>query len=67
MNQQFLAEYVDGGDGCFRDDCDVRDDKPATIKTDAVGVTIPVIVKYKKCLSCGKRWTEQCQNDIKIN
>lgn len=64
-NRSFLAEFVEGGSGCIRDDCDVRADRPSTIEMK-INSREPIITKHNRCLSCGKSWTERYQNDIRI-
>lgn len=75
---QFLAEYVDGGPGCARDDCRLIENGPSTttaaynppmwdkhgnnLNSDMNTTTRPV-----RCLSCGKSWMEQWQNGIQIS
>jgi hypothetical protein len=76
MTKQFLAEFVDGGPGCCRDDCLVT-----ITQSDTTAVYYPPIVtkegvivnpdnnittSNQRCLSCGKNWTEQWQNGIKL-
>lgn len=44
--QQFLSEFVDGGPGCGRDDCDVYQygEKEGS--------------RIVRCKSCGKTWDQ---------
>ena len=59
-----LAEYVDGGPGCVRDDCDVRE----TFKKSLLNSDQNVLEeRTKRCLSCGKTWMERYQDGIKIS
>lgn len=73
---QFLAEYVDGGPGCMRDDCRMTlngvemttmahypptwDKNGNNLNPDMNTTTRPV-----RCTSCGKSWTETWQNGIR--
>lgn len=77
-NQQFLAEFVDGGPGCSRDDCAITSDGPGSVTMayyppvyNAQGVNINpdmnITTTPQRCLSCGKKWTEQWQNGIRIS
>lgn len=71
----FLSEFVDGGPLCGRDDCMVREmggsqtamyfppiynAQGANINPDNNTKTL-----NKKCLSCGRAWTETIQNGFK--
>lgn len=73
MTQQFLSEFVDGGPGCGRDDCQVQIMSGST----TLAYTPPVqnkdgtisfvqnnntVTENKRCSSCGKSWTEQKTN-----
>ncbi len=59
-----LAEYVDGGPGCVRDDCDVRESFKKSLLNSDQNV---LEEKTKRCLSCGKTWMERYQDGIKIS
>lgn len=62
--KSLLAEYVDGGPGCVRDDCDVRE----TFKKSLLNSDHNVLEeRTKRCLSCGKTWMERYQDGIKIS
>ena len=62
--KSLLAEYVDGGPGCVRDDCDVRE----TFKKSLLNSDQNVLEeRTKRCLSCGKTWMERYQDGIKIS
>ena len=59
-----LAEYVDGGLGCFRDDCDVRESFNKSLLNSDQSI---LEEKTKKCWSCGKSWMEKYQNGARIS
>ena len=59
-----LAEYVDGGPGCIRDDCDVRESFNKSLLNSDQSM---LEEKTKRCLSCGKTWMEKYQDGIKIS
>jgi len=59
-----LAEYVDGGPGCVRDDCDLRE---SFNKVQLDSNASMIEEKVRRCLSCGKSWTERYQNGTKIS
>ena len=62
--KSLLAEYVDGGPGCVRDDCDVRESfKKSLLNSDQIVLE----ERTKKCLSCGKTWMENYQNGARIS
>lgn len=62
--RSLLAEYVDGGPGCVRDDCDLRE----SFNNVQLDSSISMIEeKVKRCISCGKSWTEKYQNGTKIS
>lgn len=78
MNQQFLAEFVDGGDGCSRDDCLITENGPSMTTCvyyppvyNKQGVNVNpdmnVTRHQRRCLSCGKTWTEGWQNGIRTS
>ena len=60
--KSLLAEYIDGGPGCIRDDCDVR--------VESVGLKVLNSdinlneEKVNRCLSCGKTWTDTFKNGL---
>lgn len=66
--QKFLSEFVDGGQGCSRDDCMVEIlsshttlvHYPETYNMQNVSINsnknVSITTKY--CKSCGKRWSE---------
>ena len=68
MTQKFLSEFVDGGEGCMRDDCTVEILNGQTtllhnpMTYDGQGNPINnnrnITTTTKHCRSCGKRWTE---------
>lgn len=73
MTQQFLSEFVDGGPGCSRDDCQIQVMSGSTTLAYAPPVqnkdgTIRfapnhnVVTENKRCNSCGKSWTDQKTN-----
>ena len=78
MTKQFLAEFVDGGSGCMRDDCMITEDGPGM---STMAYYPPIYNKQgintnpdmnttthpRRCLSCGKSWTESYQNGIRIS
>ncbi len=59
-----LAEYVDGGPGCIRDDCDIRESFKKSLLNSDQNV---LEERTKRCLSCGKTWMERYQDGIKIS
>lgn len=73
---KFISEFVDGGPGCMRDDCRVQELGGASTTTyfppvfNASGENInpDMNSKYynKRCLSCGKGWTERWQNGTRV-
>lgn len=78
MTKQFLAEFVDGGTGCSRDDCMITENGPSM---STMAYYPPVYNKQgvntnpdmnttthpRRCLSCGKTWTESYQNGTRIS
>jgi hypothetical protein len=76
MTQEFLAEFVDGGPGCCRDDCMITSTSSVTTAAYYPPVTtkdglianpdMNITTTNQRCLSCGKKWTEQWQNGTKI-
>jgi hypothetical protein len=74
----FLAEYVDGGPGCSRDDCRLTPDGPSS-KTlghyppvwdkngNNLNPDMNILTRPLRCLSCGKSWIEEWQNGIRIS
>ena len=78
MTKQFLAEFVDGGEGCMRDDCMITENGPS-MSTAAyyppvynkqginVNPDMNITTHHRRCLSCGKTWTESYQNDIRLS
>lgn len=74
----FLAEYVDGGPGCSRDDCRLTPNGPETTtmayypsvwdkQGNNLNPDMNTTSKNLRCLTCGKSWTEQWQNGIRIS
>jgi hypothetical protein len=59
-----LAEYVDGGPGCVRDDCDVRESFNKSLLNSDTSV---LEERTKKCVSCGKSWMEKYQDGARIS
>ena len=76
-DQKFLTEFIDGGPGCMRDDCNVSLISgqvtmayyPPTF--DSLGRNnnpdMNVSTNTKHCLSCGKQWSERWQNGQRID
>lgn len=76
MTQKFLSEFVDGGPGCMRDDCQVQTVSgnvtlayyPPTM--DTIGNNINpdknITTNNQKCIACGKTWTERWQGGHRI-
>lgn len=74
---KFLSEFVDGGPGCSRDDCIIQDEGSASTATyyppvyNAQGVNINpdmnITSHHRRCLSCGKGWTERWQNGTRLS
>ena len=73
-----LAEYVDGGPGCVRDDCMITENGPSMITSayyppvyDKQGTNtnpdMNITTQQRRCLSCGKTWTEKYQNGARIS
>ena len=73
-----INEYVDGGPGCIRDDCILADDGPSmqtcayyppTYNKEGVNVNpdMNITTQTRRCLSCGKTWTESYQNGTRLN
>lgn len=68
MTQKFLSEFVDGGEGCMRDDCMVEILNGQTTlvhypmtydgQGNAINNNKNVTSTTKYCKACGKRWTE---------
>jgi hypothetical protein len=62
--KSLLSEYVDGGPGCIRDDCDLRE----SFNNVQLDSNVSMIEeKVRRCVSCGKSWTEKYQNGAKIS
>lgn len=71
----FLSEFVDGGPGCGRDDCMIQDQGGSSTMTyyppiyNAKGQNINpdknIFYYNRRCLSCGKAWTEAHQNGVR--
>lgn len=58
-----LAEYVDGGPGCSRDDCMTRSAHPPAQAADD-----PTIIERGiRCLSCGKTWLDRTRDGVKVS
>jgi hypothetical protein len=62
--KSLLAEYVDGGPGCVRDDCDLRESFDKVQLDSDISM---INEKVKRCVSCGKSWTEKYQNGARIS
>lgn len=78
MTKQLLAEFIDGGLGCMRDDCMITEDGPGMTTMayyppvyNKQGVNtnpdMNITTYPRRCLACGKSWTEQWQNGTRIN
>jgi hypothetical protein len=62
--KSLLAEYVDGGPGCFRDDCTKTESfKKSLLNSDQSMFEEKTI----RCLSCGKSWMEKYLNGARIS
>ena len=59
-----LSEYMDGGPGCARDDCEIKESFQKTLLNSDQTV---LEEKTKKCYSCGKSWMEKYQNGVRIS
>lgn len=69
MTQKFLSEFVDGGQGCGRDDCQVVIVSGSTTllynppaidrQGNMIHTNTNTTITTKRCRSCGKQWTEQ--------
>lgn len=74
---RFISEFVDGGPGCSRDDCMIQGEGGSTTCTyyppiiNAQGVNVNpdmnITSYHKRCLSCGKSWTERWQNGTRLD
>jgi hypothetical protein len=62
--KSLLAEYVDGGPGCVRDDCDLRESFDKVQLDSDISM---INEKVRRCVSCGKSWTEKYQNGARIS
>ncbi len=73
-----LAEYVDGGSGCVRDDCMITETGPGMTTMahyppvyNKQGINMNpdmnITTQQRRCLSCGKSWTESYQNGARIS
>lgn len=73
MNKQFLAEFIDGGIGCSRDDCRITESGPSMTtmayyppvydkQGNNTNPDMNITTYPRRCLSCGKSWTEHWQN-----
>ena len=78
MTKQLLAEFIDGGPGCARDDCMITENGPSSTTAayyppvfdkmgENVNPNINITNHPRRCLSCGKSWTEEWQNGIRIS
>ena len=77
MTQTFLSEFVDGGPGCMRDDCQVQTVSGNVTLTyypptmDTLGNNINpdknITTNNQKCNACGKSWTERWQGGYRID
>jgi len=78
MTKQYLAEFIDGGLGCSRDDCMITEDGPGNTTMayyppvyNKEGVNtnpdMNITTRPQRCLSCGKSWTERYQNGTRIS
>jgi len=73
----FLAEFVDGGVGCMRDDCRIQDGGgmqtmayyPPVYNAQGVNINpdMNVTTYNRRCTTCGKSWTESMQNGVRIS
>ena len=62
--KSLLAEYIDGGPGCVRDDCNlVETFGKSLLNSDQFMLE----EKTKRCTSCGKSWMEKYQNGARIS
>ena len=62
--KSLLAEYIDGGPGCIRDDCVLIETVGKSFFNSDVTVHAEIT---KRCTSCGKSWTERYQSGIRIS
>lgn len=77
MRQTFLTEFIDGGPGCMRDDCMVSQGpssttlvyNPPVVNADGININRDTnrVQMTKRCLSCGKSWTEEWQSGFRIS
>lgn len=68
----FLSEFVDGGPNCSRDDCMIAESTGTQSLSFAAKAMLMeseknTTYKSKRCLTCGRGWTEIYQNGIKIS
>jgi len=73
----FLSEFVDGGPTCSRDDCMIQDQGgtstmayfPPIYNNNNVNINPDMNTQTynRRCLACGKAWTETWQNGSKIS
>ena len=73
MTKVFLSEFVDGGPGCMRDDCFITENGPGMTtcayyppvydkQGNNTNPDMNTTTHKRRCLSCGKTWTESYQN-----
>jgi len=76
--KSLLAEYVDGGPGCVRDDCMITENGPSIITSayyppvydkqgNNTNPDMNITTQQRRCLSCGKTWTEKYQNGARVS
>lgn len=74
----FLAELIDGGPNCSRDDCMLQHNGCGTTTMSYYPPTCNkqghefnrdknIITQPMRCLSCGKSWVERWQDGIRIS
>lgn len=74
----FIAEFIDGGPRCMRDDCMIQHNGagqqtlghfPPTYDNQGNNINpdMNITTQPMRCLSCGKSWVERWQNGIRIS
>lgn len=70
---KFLSEFVDGGPGCSRDDCLITENGASSTTSayyppvydkqgNNTNPDMNITTHHRRCLSCGRTWTESVQN-----
>jgi hypothetical protein len=74
---KFIAEFIDGGPGCGRDDCIIQELGGSSTaayyppvynaKNENINPDMNTTYRDRRCNSCGKSWTEAWQNGTRIS